>query len=245
MNKLLKQLLAVLLSLQTSLSGISTIALAEEEYGSNPPYDTSEQVDEVDEETTLLTEEDDEEENVIVIEQEEETGNEVTEEELPSAETTEVPEATEVPEETEVPEATEIPEVTEIPEETEIPEVTVPEEPEEQEITEEPEETEAPEVTEPEETEEPAEEEPEELLEFDESEPMQLNITPKDYTGSVPILNAEYNAYLDDGHYTIRYTNNSGLPVYIVAIKDDVIWFLDREENTSGTYSKDVKFAEV
>ena len=235
MNKLLKQLLAVLLSLQTSLSGISTTALAEEEYG-NPPYDTTEQINEEDEETTLLTEEDDEEENVIVIEQEEETGNEVTEEELPSAETTEVPE------ETEVPEATEIPEVTEIPEETEIPEVTVPEEPEEQEITEEPEETEAPEVTEPEETEEPAEEEPEELLELDESEPLQLNITPKDYTSSVPILNAEYNAYLDDGHYTIRYTNNSGLPVYIVAIKDDVIWFLDREENTSGTYSKDVKF---
>ena len=222
MNKLLKQLLAVLLALQTTLSGISTTAHAEEEYG-NPPYDTSEQVVEEDEETTLLTEEDDEEESVIVLEQEEETGTEVTEEEPPSAETTEVPEVME-------------------PEETEIPEVTETEEPEEQEITEEPEETEAPEVTEPEETEEPAEEEPEELLELDESEPMQLNITPKDYTGSVPILNAEYNAYLDDGHYTIRYTNNSGLTAYIVAIKDDAIWFLDREESTSGTFSKDVKF---
>ena len=53
MNKLLKQLLAVLLSLQTSLSGISTTALAEEEYG-NPPYDTTEQINEEDEEVKCV-----------------------------------------------------------------------------------------------------------------------------------------------------------------------------------------------
>ena len=226
MNKLLKQLLAVLLALQTTLSGISTTVHAEEDNSNIPPYDTIEQIEEEDEETTLITE--GEEENVIVLEQEEEPGSDAAEGEQP---------------EEEEPEA---PEVTELPEETEIPEVTESEDPEEPVITEEPGETESPEAAEPEETDEPAEEqpweEPEELLEFDESEPLQLNITPKDYTGSVPIQNAEYNSYLDDGHYTIRYTNNSGLTAYIVAIKDDAIWFLDREESTSGTFSKDVKF---
>ncbi|MBQ6221716.1 MAG: hypothetical protein IJJ44_03810, partial [Solobacterium sp.] len=189
------------------------------------------------EEETVLTEEN-EEENIIVLEQEEE------------------PEETEVPEVEEEPEETETPEVSE-PEETEVPEVTEPEETEEPEITEEPEETEVPEVTEPEETEEPEEEpeeteepapaeeepweEPEELLELDDSEPFQMQITPEGMSGDMTINDAQYDSYLDDGSFTISYTKSIPFRSYIVAIKDDVVWFLDRDDSSStGSYTSDI-----
>ncbi|MBQ6222786.1 MAG: hypothetical protein IJJ44_09260, partial [Solobacterium sp.] len=80
MSKLLKQILAVVLALQTSLTGISTIVHAEEPE-EEPEY-TAETI--TGEEETVLTEEN-EEENIIVLEQEEEP------------EETEVPEVEEEP----------------------------------------------------------------------------------------------------------------------------------------------------
>ena len=102
MSKVLKQALALVLALQTSLSCMSTILYAEEPE-ETPEY-TAETILE-EEEETLLEEEPEEEENVIEITQEEE------------------PEESEEPEETVIQE--EEPPVTEEPEET--PEVTEPE----------------------------------------------------------------------------------------------------------------------
>ncbi len=219
MSKLLKQLLAVALAFQTTLSGISTIVHAEEPE-EEPEY-TAETVADEEEETVL--EETGDEENVIVIEQEEEE-----------------PEVTEVEEE---PEETETPEVTE-PEETEVPEVTEPEETEEPEITEEPEEPEEPEVTEPEEPEEPAGiedpwEEPEELLEWDESEPFQLKITPRGTT-----IDFKFTGISVSGNkYTFTCEQDISAISYIVAINDDdVTWFLNRNESFAGTNSREVQF---
>ena len=67
MSKLLKQLLAVVLAFQTSLSGISTIVHAEEPEES-PEYTAETTVEEEGE--TVLSEEGDEE-NIIVISEEE------------------------------------------------------------------------------------------------------------------------------------------------------------------------------
>ena len=222
MSKLLKQLLAVALAFQTTLSGISTIVHAEEPE-EEPEY-TAETV--VDEEEETVLEETGDEENVIVVEQEPE---EVTEEEEP--------EITEEPQETETPEVTE-PEESEEPE---APEVTEPEDPETPAV-EEPEEPEEPEVTEPEETEDPWEE-PEELLELDNNDPFWLKITPVEYIYQLKFNEIEYDQYQDDGTYTIKYTNDTGLPSYIVAVKDDVTWFLSRtEEEGPGTFNSKVKF---
>ncbi len=218
MSKLLKQLLAVALAFQTSLSGISTIVHAEEPE-EEPEY-TAETVADEEEETVL--EETGDEENVIVVEQEPEEPEEPAEEETQEEE----------------------PEVTEEPQEPEAPEVTEPEGPETPAV-EEPEEPEEPEVTEPEEPEETEEawEEPEELLELDNSDPFWLNITPHEYINHLKFDEIEYDSYLDDGTYTINYTNDTGLSSYIVAVKDDVTWFLSRtEEEGPGTFNSKVKF---
>ena len=147
MSKLLKQLLAVVLAFQTSLTGISATVHAEEPE-EEPEY-TAETITEEDE--TVLTEEN-EEDPLIMLEQEEETPEE-----------TAVPETEEEPAETAEPEETTEPEMTEEPE---LPEVT-----EEEEVTA-PEETELPEQAEeePEETGEPVPEEevPEEIEAFEE-----------------------------------------------------------------------------
>lgn len=147
MSKLLKQLLAVVLAFQTSLTGISATVHAEEPE-EEPEY-TAETITEEDE--TVLTEEN-EEDPLIILEQEEETPEE-----------TAVPETEEEPAETAEPEETTEQEMTEEPE---LPEVT-----EKEEVTA-PEETELPEQAEeePEETGEPVPEEevPEEIEAFEE-----------------------------------------------------------------------------
>ncbi len=244
MSKLLKQILAVVLALQTSLSGISTIVHAEEPEGE--PEHSAETITE--EEETVLEETGDEE-NVIVIEQEEEPETptvEETEKEEPPI--TEEPEITEEPQETETPEVTEPeeteepvatgdPEITEAPEETEVPEVTEPEELETPAV----EEPEEPEVTEPEETEEPWEE-PEELLELDENDPFWMPLPEIETTDFLRINSIQYDSYLDDGTLNIEFRKMLDVTMYIVAIKDDVVWFAYRHDDYGGTYNSQVNF---
>ncbi|MBQ1467329.1 MAG: hypothetical protein IIZ27_02515, partial [Solobacterium sp.] len=232
MSKLLKQLLAVALAFQTTLSGISTIVHAEEPE-EEPEY-TAETV--VDEEEETVLEETGDEENVIVVEQEpeepEEPAEEVTEEEEP--------EITEEPQETETPEITE-PEETEEPEEPEAPEVTEPEEPETPAV-EEPEEPEEPEVTEPEEPEETEEplEEPEEILEIDENDPFWLKVTPKETNTRVVPTTVEY---IMPSTYKVSYTQSVNATSYVVAVKDEITWFLKASANNgTGNHSEEVKF---
>ena len=242
MSKLLKQILAVVLALQTSLSGISTIVHAEEPE-EEPEY-SAETITE--EEETVLSEEGDEENSIVISEEEQDepetpTVEEGTEEEEPPV--TEEPEITEEPQETETPEVTEPeeteePAVAEEPEETEVPEVTEPEEAETPAV-EEPEEPEEPEVTEPEETEEPWEE-PEELLELDDSEPFQLQITPKGTSTNVYPTSV---TYVSESTYKVYFGQNINVKSYIVAVKDEVAWFLKASDSTSpASYSYNVKF---
>ncbi|MBR2668925.1 MAG: hypothetical protein IKE36_03905, partial [Solobacterium sp.] len=242
MTKFLKQFLAVVLALQTSLSGISTIVLAEEPE-EIPEYTAETTVEEEGE--TILSEEDDEE-NIIVISEEEQ-------------EEPETPAVEEEPEEEEPP-VTEEPDITEEPQETETPEVTEPEETEEPAVTEEPEETETPEVTEPEETETPAVEEPEEpavtepeeteepweepeeLLELDENNPFWMPLPETETTSFLKINSIQYDSYLDDGTLNIEFRKMIDVTMYIVAIKDDVVWFAYRHDDHGGTYNSQVNF---
>ncbi|MBQ6223506.1 MAG: hypothetical protein IJJ44_12925, partial [Solobacterium sp.] len=142
--------------------------------------------------------------------------------------------------ETETPEEPETPEVTEPeePEEPEAPEVTEPETP----AVEEPEEPEEPEVTEPEEPEETEEplEEPEEVLEIDENDPFWLKVTPKETNTRVAPTTVEF---VTSSIYKVSYTQNVNATSYVVAVKDEITWFLKASANNStGNHSEEVKF---
>ncbi|MBR2670029.1 MAG: hypothetical protein IKE36_09595 [Solobacterium sp.] len=226
MGKLLKKLMAVILAFQMSMSALPVVHAEEPE---NIPEETAEQI--IEEELS------EEEEPEVSEEETEEVTEENEEEETPAEQVTaeaEEPEETVLPEE---PEETVIPEE---PEETETPE-----EPEETVAPEEPEETVVPEK--PEETEDPAEIEPveegEELPELEESELFQLKISAKEYTNSVSINSVQYNTELDNGTYTVQFTTGVSENPYIVAVKDDTVWFVHNNGTSyEATYRAEIKF---
>ncbi|MBQ6222029.1 MAG: hypothetical protein IJJ44_05425 [Solobacterium sp.] len=235
MGKLLKKLMAVILAFQMSMSALPVVHAEEPE---NIPEETAEQI--IEEELS------EEEEPEVSEEETEEVTEENEEEEAPAEQVTaeaEEPEETVLPEEPEETVIPEEPEETETPEEPE--ETVTPEEPEETAVPEEPEETEIPE--EPEETEDPSEiipeEEGEELPELEESELFQLKITAKEYTDSVSINSVQYNTELDNGTYTVQFTTGVSETPYIVAVKDDTVWFLHNNGTSyAATFRAEVKF---